>query len=110
MLIRAHAGMAACFHQLGMTREEKDSYMHARDLLDDAQGFDLSRLWEGGEAEILFELARYHALAHRLEKTGEFLRKAVECGWSEPSRLENDSRFDGLRDDPQVKDIVESLN
>ena len=100
-LLRSHVGLASCFHLLGMRRESMASYDKAVALLATRDGYDFSGIWDGGEAQIQFELATYLSLSHQLPAALEALEKALQCGWMEIPRLETAAALEPLRNEPR---------
>ncbi len=100
-LLRSHVGLASCFHLLGMRRESMASYDKAVALLATRDGYDFSGIWDGGEAQIQFELATFLSLSHQLPAALEALEKALQCGWMEIPRLETEAALEPLRNEPR---------
>ena len=108
--IRVDVGLARCFHQLGMRREEEASLRAARALLESKKGYDFSALWEGGDAEMHLELAVYQALARHPEEAISSLLKALECGWMEATTARSGAELSSfLQSEPRFRRVKEQL-
>ncbi len=110
MQIRAQIGMAKAFHPVAMRREEQENLEEAVTLFESKEGLDFSGIWDGGDAEILFELASYYSLANRRDEAMEALRRAVELGWREAPRLHNEPTLETLRASTQMQAILAELS
>jgi len=108
-LVKARLGLAKAFHQLEMSREAKQQFQEALELSQNKQGFDFSWIWEACDAQAHYEIASYHALAHRRKEAFIDLRKAMQCGWSDLPFLEADESFRTLRDEAPFRKIVQTL-
>ncbi|MFQ5719478.1 MAG: protein kinase [Acidobacteriota bacterium] len=97
ILIRGRLGMARCFHRLGMMPEERKSLEEATDLFRQRSGYDFNWVWEGTDADINLELARYHAVAGRNEEALGCLGKVVGSGWCDVRVLDTDPVLDEVR-------------
>ena len=107
--IRALAGLALSFHQLGMRREAEANYDQAVSLLTSKADYDFSGIWQGGQAEIHMELASYLALSHQHDEALAQLEKAVNCGWAETPRLETDPNLTTLSGSERFQEIHAEL-
>ena len=108
-LLRSHVGLASAFHQLGMRREADASYQKAVALLQSKEGYDFSGIWDAGDAQVNMELASYLAQSHQTEAALRAMEKAVQAGWMETPRLDTDSTFDPIRDEPRFRLIQAEL-
>jgi tetratricopeptide (TPR) repeat protein len=108
-LLRSHVGLATCFYQLGMRKEAAASYGAALTLLDSKQGYDFSGIWDGGDAQIQFELACFLALSRRLEEAMTTLDRACECGWRELPRLDTEPLLEPLRGETRFRELRDRL-
>jgi tetratricopeptide (TPR) repeat protein len=108
-LVKARLGLAKAFHQLEMHREEKQQFREALALFENKSGLDFSWIWEVSDAQTYYEIASYHAVAQHRKEAFSFLRKAVQCGWSDLPFLEADESFRALRNEAPFKKIVQTL-
>ncbi len=108
-MLRAQLGQARAFHAVGMKRESDASLREAKALFDRKDDYDFSGLWDSGEAEILVELALFHASILNLDEALNSLEKAVDLGWAEAPRLELESSFQNLRKEQRFQAIQNKL-
>ena len=80
-LVRVELGLARAFHALRMHKERNASLSNAGELLTMRRGYSFDFLWEGGDAQAHFDLARCHAALGNQGEALQALGKAVECGW-----------------------------
>ncbi len=109
-MLRAQIGMSRAFLALGMKKECDTSLAEARVLFKDRSGFDFSGIWEGGEGEILVELAILQAGMHNAEEALSLLARAVDRGWREAPRLEVEDSFRDLQSDLRFRQVQNRLN
>lgn len=107
--VKARLGLAKAFHQLEMIREEKQQFREALALFENKSGLDFSWIWEACDAQMHYEIASYHALAQHRKEAFSYLKKAVQCGWSDLPFLEADESFRTLGDDAPFRKIVQTL-
>ncbi|MBN1271858.1 MAG: protein kinase [Candidatus Aminicenantes bacterium] len=110
VLVKTTIGMAKAFHELGMSQESKSRYRESLHLVEKKEAYDFSWIWEGSDAQAYYDLASYQALLNRPQEAFAFLKKAMDCGWSDLPQLENDDCFDALRGLPEYKRIIRSHN
>jgi len=110
ILIRIRLGMACCFHRLGMALEERNSLEEATDLFRTRTGYDFNWVWEGTPADIYVELARYHAIAGRIDEALACLRDAVGSGWCDLLGLNTDPFLAKVRSHPGYKDVAQMIS
>lgn len=109
-MLRALLGQARAFSAAGMTRESRASLISAEELRESRSGFDFSGIWDGGDGEILVELALVRAALGDLQSALECLERAVERGWREGPRLDLDSGFQRLHDHSRFEAIRARLD
>ena len=95
-MVRVQLGLARAFGPLRMRSEEAAALEMAQSLLANRRGYSFDFVWEGGEGQVYYDLASYHAAAGNDPHALEALGKAIECGWRDlPSLAATD--FDPLR-------------
>jgi tetratricopeptide (TPR) repeat protein len=109
MQVKALLGMAVTFHDLGLIRESKNSFLEAEELLRTKQGYDFSWIWDGCDAQAYYDLAAHQALCRNTAKAMELLALARGCGWADLVRLDADTFFSSLRELPQFQSLREEL-
>ena len=105
----AHLGMAKAFHKLGMNREATQQLEETLKLFQDRKGYDFSLIWEGSDAQILYDIASYHALLNDRQEALSHLRKAIACGWADVPYWHVDENFSRLRQEVEFQKIVQDL-
>lgn len=104
-----HCIKARVLLQSGLKREAEEAVARAQELFDSRQGHDFAFIWLGTDAELLYELAAYHALARRPERMEELLDRAVDCGFRDRRLLERDEAFRHHRGGPELARIADRL-
>ncbi len=101
-LVRARLGLARAFHRLHMRREGADQFGQAATLFDERQGFDFHWIWEGCDAQVLSDMARYHALVGRWSDAATALAEAASAGWGDVPSLDSDPIFARYQTEPEL--------
>lgn len=109
IVIRTWLGMACCFRRLTMAPEERSSLEKATDLFRTRSGYDFNWVWEGTDADIYVELARYHAVAGRIDEALASLRQAVGSGWCDLRALDTDPLLEEARRSPGYRKIAQAI-
>jgi hypothetical protein len=60
-------------------------------------------------ANIVFEIARLHALKGEKKSAVQFLEQAVSLGFKDVSRLRTETAFSSVSDDPRYQKILTTL-
>ena len=105
----AHLGVAKAFHKLGMNREATQQLEETLKLFQDRKGYDFSLIWEGSDAQILYDIASYHALLNDRQEALSHLRKAIACGWADVPYWHVDENFSRLRQEVEFQKVVQDL-
>ncbi|MFQ5675125.1 MAG: hypothetical protein ACE5G1_04450 [bacterium] len=101
--------MAKAFHKLEMKREAKQHFERTLKLFQDRKGYDFSLIWEGSDAQILYEIASYHALLNDRKKALNQLHKAIACGWADLPYWQVDENFSRFRKELDFQKLVQDL-
>jgi len=109
-LIYTFTGMACVFNRLLMRKDAKIYFQKALDLFNSKSGYDFNWIWEGTDAQVYYEFARYHATASEMQEAIASLKKAVQCGFLDFSLMQLEPDFAILHNSPEFKEIVTQPN
>jgi len=108
-LLRAYLGQAKALLALGNLAESKMRFEKAAVLFRTKHGFDFNWIWEGCDAQVLYDMAGYFALLNKKPEALGNLRRAVDLGWRDLPALRADKLFAVLRDAPSFAELIEKL-
>ncbi len=109
-LIYAYTGMASVFFKLSMKKESKTYFQKAVDLFKSKNGYDFNWIWEGCDAQVQFEFARYHSAANEPEEAINSLSKAIEFGFANYVRIQTEPDFASLQQSDKFQKILNQRN
>jgi len=105
ILVRVCVGLATAYHGVGMTPEEREAGAFATELSEERREYDFNGIWEGSDAEIHHDFARYHALGGRADEALDSLRRSLDCGWSDSRALDAEPAFDLIRETERFREL-----
>jgi TolB-like protein/Flp pilus assembly protein TadD len=105
-LVRARLGQACCYHKLGRHDEAKRAGEAALELFSGREGYAFNAVWEGCDALLQFDIARYHAVAGQGDACIAALTVAVDSGWADVPSLESDPAFTAVRGLAEVQTLL----
>ncbi|MGO8968404.1 MAG: protein kinase domain-containing protein [Myxococcaceae bacterium] len=105
-LVRARLGQACCYHKLGKHEDAARVGQVGLELFSDREGHAFNAVWEGCDALLQFDIARYHAVAGRPDASIAALGLAVDAGWGDIPSLERERDFAPVRDLPAVQALL----
>jgi len=108
-LIKSLLGLAKAFNMLGVHLESKRNFQKANELFENREGFDFSWIWEGSDAQALYEFSGYFALLNRPKEAIAYLKKAAACGWRDVPAMESDEVFGPFLNMPEFAKIIKNL-
>jgi tetratricopeptide (TPR) repeat protein len=119
--LRINPQSASVWSNLGMAYFSRNDMMHAREALQTAlmldpnvfeqrntQGVLLQERSVGERGKFHFYLAQLYAKAGRTDLALQYIRKALEEGFKEKKKFEEDPAFAGLKDLPEFKELMAS--
>ena len=105
-LIYTYLGMAIVFNKLLMIKDSRTYFQKAIELFDTKSGYDFNWIWEGTDAQVYFEFARYYAATREIKKAITALRKSLQCGFLDCSLIESEPEFVILSNSPEFIEIT----
>ncbi len=108
-LLRAYLGQARTCFSLGDISESKRNFDRAMELFKTKQGFDFNWIWEGCDAQVHYDIARYFALLGNEDGALENLRRAVAQGWRDVPDFKADELFAAFRHVPSFAAMIDEL-
>jgi tetratricopeptide (TPR) repeat protein len=119
--LRLNPQSASVWSNLGMAYFSRNDLMHAQEALQAAlmldpnvfeqrntQGVLLQERSVGERSKFHFYLAQLYAKSGRNELALQYIRKALEEGFKEKKKFEEDPAFAGLKDLPEFKELMAS--
>ena len=109
-LIYAYTGMARVFYKLSMKKESKTFLQKAINLFNSKKGYDFNWIWEGSDAQVQFEFARYYVAANELDEAIDSLSRSIEFGFANYARIRTDPDFASLQQSEKFQKILNQRN
>jgi eukaryotic-like serine/threonine-protein kinase len=105
-LVRGRLGQACCYQRLGKLEEATRAGEAALELCRTREGHAFNAVWEGCDALLQVDIARYHAVTGNAQACIAALSLAVEWGWGDTPSLEQERAFDPIRNRPEVQTLL----
>lgn len=109
LAVRVTFQLAVATRLVGLKKEGIALLQRALKLLENPGEGDFFWAWDVFNIELLYEAAAAHAVFKKADAALEFLNRAANAGWSDVAYLDRDVRFDPIRNDQRLGELIEKM-